>query len=155
MKRIYLLLAILATAFLVAHLAPTHVFADALGTAKSQACAGAGLAGADCSSSTSSTGVSTLIRAVINILSVIVGIAAVIVIIISGLKYVTSGGDSNGISSAKNTLIYALVGLAVAALAQVLVHFVLYNVGPRPCPSDPNNTSLSVNSPKCAPLKKR
>ncbi len=46
-------------------------------------------------------------------------------IIIGGFKYVTSTGDSASISSAKNTILYALVGLAVVSLAQVLVHFVL------------------------------
>lgn len=75
------------------------------------------------------TSVNSLIGSVINILSVIVGIAAVIMVIISGLKYITSGGDSGGISSAKTTLVYALVGLAIAALAQILVRFVLSNVG--------------------------
>ena len=45
-------------------------------------------------------------------------------IIISGFKYVTAGGDSAKVGSAKNTLIYALVGLVIAALAQFIVHFV-------------------------------
>lgn len=65
------------------------------------------------------------IKSVLNILSTIVSIAAIIIIIIAGLRYVTSGGDSNGISSAKNTLIYAIVGLVIVALAQAIVHFVL------------------------------
>ena len=93
-------------------------------TAKGQILQGAGQTGADCTGQ----GVSTGISAAINILSIIVGVAAVIVIIISGLKYVTSGGDSNGISSAKNTLIYALIGLVIAGSAQLLVHFVLFQV---------------------------
>jgi hypothetical protein len=66
-----------------------------------------------------------IIRTVINFLSVGVGIVAVIMIIIGGFKYVTSGGDSNSVASAKNTIIYALVGLVIAALAQVIVRFVL------------------------------
>jgi hypothetical protein len=63
---------------------------------------------------------------IVDILSLVVGAVAIIVIIYSGLKYVTSAGDTNKVSSAKNALIYALIGLAVAALAQFLVHFVLY-----------------------------
>jgi hypothetical protein len=55
----------------------------------------------------------------------VVGVIAVIMIIIGGLKYVTSGGDSSAVGSAKNTIIYALVGLVVVALAQALVKFVL------------------------------
>ena len=62
---------------------------------------------------------------VINILSVIVGIIAVIMIIYGGFKYITSGGDTGNVSGAKNTLIFALVGLIIVALAQFIVHFVL------------------------------
>lgn len=68
-----------------------------------------------------------LITKIINIFSVIVGVIAVIMIIIGGLKYITSGGDSGNVSSAKNTIIYALVGLVIVALAQFIVRFVLTN----------------------------
>ncbi len=67
------------------------------------------------------------ISAVVSVLSIIVGIAAVIMILVSAFKYITSGGESSKVSSAKTALIYALVGLAVAATAQALVHFVLSN----------------------------
>ena len=66
-----------------------------------------------------------IIKTVINLLSFIVGIAAVIMIIFGGLKYVTSGGDSNNTASAKNTIIYAIVGLVIVILAQTIVKFVL------------------------------
>jgi hypothetical protein len=69
--------------------------------------------------------VAKLIKAVVTILTIIIGVASVIMIIVGGLKYITSGGDSNAISSAKNTVLYALVGLVVAVLAQFLVHFVV------------------------------
>jgi hypothetical protein len=46
---------------------------------------------------------------------------------IAGFKYIASAGDQNKVASAKGTLIYALVGLAVAALTQFLIHFVLAN----------------------------
>jgi len=73
-----------------------------------------------------STGsIGNLSAQVVNIFSVIVGVAAVIMIIYGGFRYVTSGGDSGRISSAKNSLIYAIVGLIIVALAQVIVHFVL------------------------------
>jgi hypothetical protein len=62
---------------------------------------------------------------IVNILSIVAGIAAVIMIIVAGIRYTTSGGDSNATSGAKNALVYALIGIAIAALAQVLVHFVL------------------------------
>ena len=46
-------------------------------------------------------------------------------IIWGGIKYVTSGGDSAGVTSAKNTILYAVIGLVVALLAYTLVNFVL------------------------------
>jgi hypothetical protein len=77
---------------------------------------------------TNDVGITNVIKTVVSVLSYIVGVAAVIMIIIGGLRYVTSGGDSNNISSAKNTIIYAIVGLVIAALAQVIVRFVLHKV---------------------------
>ena len=62
---------------------------------------------------------------VVNIFSYVVGAIAVIMIIYGGFRYITSGGDSNSVGSAKNTLIYAIVGLVIVALAQIIVHFVL------------------------------
>lgn len=92
-------------------------------------CNGANLkvSGGTCDSSNGDT-VNNLVATVINIFSWIVGIIAVIMIIIGGIKYVTSGGDSNNISSAKTTIIYAIIGLVVVALAQVIVKFVLNRV---------------------------
>lgn len=87
-----------------------------------------------------------IVSTIVSILSLIVGVAAVIMIIIAGLKYITAAGDSNGLSSAKNTLIYALVGLVVASLAQFLVHFVFNRVTQPVCRSD---SALSANDPKC------
>lgn len=69
--------------------------------------------------------IESVIGTVVKILSYVVGIIAVIMVIIGGIKYVTSSGDSNNVTSAKNTILYALVGLIVAALAQVIVRFVL------------------------------
>lgn len=66
-----------------------------------------------------------LIVLIINIVSIVVGVVAVIMIIFGGLKYITSGGDSSNVSSAKNTIIYAIIGLVVVALAQFIVRFVL------------------------------
>jgi len=91
-------------------------------TAKGQVLQGIGLTGNDCDDRQ----VNNLFATIVNILSIITGILAVIAIIYAGAKYITSGGSSEKISNAKNTLIYALVGLAVASLAQLLVRFVLY-----------------------------
>ncbi len=58
----------------------------------------------------------------------IAGIVAVIVIIIGGLRYITSNGDASGIQSAKNTILYAVVGLVVIIAAAGITGFVLSNV---------------------------
>jgi len=64
-------------------------------------------------------------RLIINILSVIVGVVAVIMIIVGGFRYITSGGDSGKVGTAKNTIIYAIIGLILVALAQIIVNVVL------------------------------
>jgi hypothetical protein len=69
--------------------------------------------------------ISGVIEKVINLLSAIGGIIAVIMVIIGGVKYVTSSGDSNSASSARNTILYAVIGLIIIAFSQVLVRFVL------------------------------
>ena len=74
------------------------------------------------------TRINEIITIIVNIFSIVVGIVAVIMIIFGGFKYITSGGDSGNIQSAKNTIIYALIGLVVVALAQFLVQFVLDKV---------------------------
>jgi hypothetical protein len=69
--------------------------------------------------------VNNIITLVINIFSGIVGVVAVIMIIYGGFKYITSGGDSGNIGAAKNTILFAIVGLIIVALAQIIVRFVL------------------------------
>jgi hypothetical protein len=99
-------------------------------SAKDAACAGIGAtAGATgCDAPTGTPDINHTIATVVNILSVAVGVVAVIMIIVAGLKFITAAGDSNNISSARNTILYAVVGLVVVALAQVIVHFVLNRI---------------------------
>jgi hypothetical protein len=77
---------------------------------------------------TGTAGINGIIKTVINIFSLVVGVVAVIMVIIGGFRYITSGGDSNNVSSAKNTIIYAIIGLVIVALAQFIVQFVLNKV---------------------------
>ena len=67
----------------------------------------------------------SLLTNAVNIFSVIVGVIAVIMIIVGGFRYITSGGDSGKVSAAKSTIIYAIVGLIIVAVAQFVVRFVL------------------------------
>lgn len=91
-------------------------------------CQGVQLTGGNCDVEAPGTGVSGIIKTVINLLSLVVGVVAVIMIVIGGLKYVLSSGDSGNVTSAKNTILFALVGLVIVAMAQVLVRFVLTKV---------------------------
>lgn len=70
-----------------------------------------------------------IIKQAINIISFVIGIAAVIGIVVSGVRIIVAGGDSQAVASARTGLIYSLVGLAVAAIAQAIVAFVLSQVG--------------------------
>jgi hypothetical protein len=81
----------------------------------------------DCGTS-GGTDASSLAQKVINVLSLIVGAVAVIMLIVGGFRYVTSGGKQESVTAAKNTILYALIGLVIVAVAQIVVHFVLSNV---------------------------
>jgi magnesium-transporting ATPase (P-type) len=83
---------------------------------------------ADCSTSDATERVNNLIKTIVNLLSAVVGIVAVIMIIFGGLRYITSGGNDSSVTGAKNTILYAIIGLIIVALAQVLVRFTLNKV---------------------------
>lgn len=84
---------------------------------------------AGCEVESGTSRISGIITQIINIFSIIVGLISVIMIIYGGFRYVTSGGDSGNISAAKNTIIYAIIGLVIVALAQFIVKFVLDQIG--------------------------
>jgi hypothetical protein len=106
----------------------------ALADTKTAICEGVGATGADCATGGTQTDVNKLVATIINIFSWIVGVVAVIMVIFGGFRYITSGGDSNKVSSAKNTILYALIGLIIVALAQAIVIFVLNTATPPPTP---------------------
>lgn len=66
-----------------------------------------------------------ILTKVVSVLSMIVAVAAVIAVIIGGFMFVTSNGDSGQVSKGRQTVIYGLVGIAVAILARSIVAFVL------------------------------
>lgn len=69
------------------------------------------------------------VKNVINMLLFILGVIAVISIIIGGIMYTTSNGDQGNVKRAKDTIMYAVIGLVVAILAFAIVTFVVSNVG--------------------------
>jgi hypothetical protein len=66
-----------------------------------------------------------IFKTITNVLLFIIGAISVIMLIIGGIRYVVSGGDSGAVTSAKNTILYAIVGIVVAILAYALVNFVV------------------------------
>jgi hypothetical protein len=66
-----------------------------------------------------------IFRTITNVLLFILGAISVIMIIIGGLRYVVSGGNATAVTAAKNTILYAIVGVIVALLAYAIVNFVL------------------------------
>jgi hypothetical protein len=65
------------------------------------------------------------VTSIISLLSWAIGVVAVFMIIVGGFKYITSGGDSAGVTAAKNTILYAIIGLVIVALSQLIVRFIL------------------------------
>ena len=125
MKRRFLNLFVILTLILAAwFVLPAGVAYAACpdeGTAEHQVLQGVGQTGEECDDS----GVNDLVSAAVRILSYVAGVAAIIMIIFSAFRYITSGGDSNKVGAAKNTLIYAIIGLIIVALAQIIVSFVI------------------------------
>lgn len=107
---------------------PAPVSAGLFDDAKAEACNGAQVADSGASCAGADSKVSDLIKVILEILSIVAGIAAVIMFIVAGIRYVTSGGDSNGVSGAKNTMIYAVVGIAIVVLSQAIVQFVIKRI---------------------------
>lgn len=62
------------------------------------------------------------------VLTVVAGLVSVISAILGGIQYITSSGDPQKVNRAKNTIIYASVGVVVALLAQAVVLFILSNL---------------------------
>lgn len=66
-----------------------------------------------------------IFRTITNVLLFIIGAISVIMLIVGGIRYVVSGGDSTAVTNAKNTILYAIVGIVVAILAFAVVNFVI------------------------------
>ncbi len=128
MKRL-VLIALTAVTLLVGAVA-IHTAPALAASAKDEICSGVGAASgaSGCSTPAGSPTVNSVINTVINILSAFVGIVAVIMIVFAGFRYVTSGGDSSKVTSAKNTLIYAIVGIVVAGVSQLIVRYVVTKI---------------------------
>ena len=75
-------------------------------------------------------GASGIFTTISNVLLFVIGAISVIMIIIGGLRYVISGGNSSSVTAAKNTILYAVVGLIIAILAYAIINFVISSFTP-------------------------
>jgi len=150
MKHRLLMAAIVLLAVLVPlQIQPTPAYADCpdAHTSKGQVLQGIGATGSDCDSA----GVTGIFSKVVDVLTIVVGALAIIMIILSGYKYITSAGDAGKVASAKSTLIYALVGIAVVVLAHVIVTFTASSAEKSTLCSDgnPGHNHLAASDPHC------
>ena len=71
-----------------------------------------------------------ILNKITNILLFVIGALSVIMLIIGGLRYVISGGNATAVTAAKNTILYAIVGLIIAFLAYAAIGFVINSLAP-------------------------
>ena len=116
-------LAVILTAFsLLAIASPSYALFEG---AKDQACNGVSQTETGCTANSQDSKVESTLGKVLDLLSFVVGVMAVIMLIIGGVKFVTSQGDSSAVTGARNTILYAIIGLIIVAFAQFIVKFVL------------------------------
>jgi hypothetical protein len=120
MKNITLAIAAVLTVLAVG--AATPAFA-ACTSAKD--CVSSGLNAAGGNATNTPTDAGSVIKTVVNALLYILGAVAVIMIVLGGIRYTISQGDSSAVTAAKNTILYAVIGLLVAIFAYAIVNFVV------------------------------
>ena len=119
------IIALILTAFIgITTLTPAPVFADDVcgSTASAEVKKAAGCPGFE------SGNLFSTIQGILNVVIGIAGIVAVIFIVVGGFQYMTSSGDPSKTKKAKDTILYACIGLVVCALAFAIVNFVLVSI---------------------------
>ena len=69
-----------------------------------------------------------VITGILNAIIVVAGLVAVVFVLIGGINYMTSAGDSAKVKKAKETILYAVIGLIIAALSFAIVNFTIGNI---------------------------
>jgi len=111
----------------------------------SASCAVSVQGGANCAKSDDQkSNVGVVIKDITNVLLFIIGAVAVIMIILGGIRYTTSNGDASQVTSAKNTILYGVVGVVIALLAFAIVNFVVKAFTAQP--GDGDGTTLDSAS---------
>ncbi len=125
MKKVKLLIASLVALFAVMAAPMVATAATPLDSIKGAVCNAAENDGTCDTSGASEDKVFGLVKKVIDIISIAVGAISVVMVVVGGFRYITSGGESGGVGSAKNTILYAIIGLVVVIFAQAIVKLVI------------------------------
>lgn len=83
----------------------------------------------------------TRISDIVNGFLILVGIIAVVYLVLGGVRYILSEGDEKKAESAKNTIVFALLGLIVIGLSAAIVNFVIYTVTGKSDQGSPGGSS--------------
>ncbi len=75
----------------------------------------------DCSDNNKVPGI---LKATVNVLSLVIGALSTLMIVVAGFRYLVSSGEQAAVKSAKDTILYAVIGLVIALMAQALLRFV-------------------------------
>ena len=91
-------------------------------------CAGDGSGSVYCNNKSDGEGkVNGIIGSIVQVLLTAVGIISVIMIVIGGIMFATSSGDAQKTAKARNTILYAVIGLVVSIFAAAIVNFAFSN----------------------------
>lgn len=82
-------------------------------------------AGFEAAGGTGSESLTSIVGTVINTMLFIVGILSVIMIIYAGIRFITANGNAQQVSTAKNILIYSIIGLVISIIAYAVVNWVI------------------------------
>ena len=111
--------------------APVAVVSAAGGVVfgENQVCGGSGGGAAGCETSQGNP-VNLVLNRAVDLGATIAGLICAIFIVVGGVQYITAAGDAEKAKSARNTIVYALVGLLVTAIAAAIVSFVISRLNP-------------------------
>lgn len=123
MKRIFLHLTLIIGLLSATFLAPLSYAHAATGSIDA-VCEGVTGVGGGCNQQEASR-VGKTIKTALRIMQVIAGLLAVFYLISAGLKFITSSGSSEGVKSARNTILYTAIGIIIVLLSEAIIRFVL------------------------------
>lgn len=118
------------TSFLLGVIIGTTVFVPASVNAFDLSMSDGASAARGIDQATTLFGATGIFTTITNVMLFVVGAISVIMVVVGGLRYVISGGNSTNITAAKNTILYAVIGLVIAILAYALINFVIGSLVP-------------------------